>query len=159
MENIQMHKNVTLVADVMFVCGLPFMITLSRDIRFVTVQYIPNRTAKMLCSALKDVLKLYNRAGFVVHAALMDNEFEPLTGSLLESTIINTTAKNEHVGEIERKIRHVKERSRCVKSSLPFKALLNAIVKHMIYHVVLWMNAFISQQGISQVWSPRELVL
>ena len=38
---IKSHKFVILAADVMFVCGMPFLISLSRGIRFVTVQYVP----------------------------------------------------------------------------------------------------------------------
>ena len=40
------NKYETLAADVMFVCGLPFLITLGRRVRFVTVQYAPRRSAK-----------------------------------------------------------------------------------------------------------------
>ncbi|KAL7480351.1 hypothetical protein ACHAW6_006042, partial [Cyclotella cf. meneghiniana] len=109
-----MNRYVTVVADVMFVCGLPFLISLSRRIRFVTVEFIPNRTAGELCNALKNILKLYNRAGFIIQCACMDNEFEPLRKKLLGKLVLNTTAADEHVGEIERKIQHVKTRTRSV---------------------------------------------
>ena len=56
---IERCKHLTLVGDVMFVCGLPFFITLSRQIRFVTAQYRPRRTAKLLCNALRETVKLY----------------------------------------------------------------------------------------------------
>eukprot|EP00956_Cyclotella_meneghiniana_P046013 scaffold395332_cov149-Cyclotella_meneghiniana.AAC.1 len=78
LEIIERNRFVTLVADVMFVGGLPFLISLSRRIRFVTVQYMPRRTAGELCNGLKAIVNLYKRAGFTCQAALMDNEFEPL---------------------------------------------------------------------------------
>ena len=160
-EIVEMNRYVTLVGDVLFVCGLPFLISMSRRIRFVTLEFVPRRTAKELTNGFKNILNLYKRAGFIAQCALMDNEFEPLKGPLLDTIEINTTAKNEHVGEIERKIRHVKERVRCVKSTLPYrhKALPHAIIKAMLSHVVLWMNAFVSDQGVSEVFSPREIVL
>ena len=65
-EIVDLNRFITIVADVMFVCGLPFLISLSRRIRFVTLQYIPNRTAGELCAGIKSILKLYKRAGFVV---------------------------------------------------------------------------------------------
>ena len=37
-----MHKYVTLAADVMFVNGLPFLVTLSRGISLVTIEYLPS---------------------------------------------------------------------------------------------------------------------
>ena len=56
--------------------GLPFLITLSRRVRYVTVQFVPKRTAGELASALKLVIGLYHRAGFICQTALMDGEFE-----------------------------------------------------------------------------------
>ena len=40
-----LHKFVTLTADVMFVNGIPFLVTLSRKIRLFTVEFLPSRTA------------------------------------------------------------------------------------------------------------------
>ena len=45
---LKLHKFVTLVADVMFVNGATFLITMSRGIKFVTVEHIPARTDKQL---------------------------------------------------------------------------------------------------------------
>ena len=86
----------------MFVCGLPFFVSLLRQIRFGTAQYRPRRTAKLLCNALKETIKLYKRAGFVVQTCLMDNEFELLKAMLADTVVVNTLAKNEHMGEVER---------------------------------------------------------
>ncbi len=61
---VDMHKYVTLVADVMFVNGLPFLVTLSRGISLVTVEYLPSRTAKRLALTLERVIKVYIRERF-----------------------------------------------------------------------------------------------
>jgi hypothetical protein len=50
---IKTHKYVTLVADVMFVNGLPFLVTLSRGISLVTIEYLPSLTAKCLAITLE----------------------------------------------------------------------------------------------------------
>ena len=50
---ISLHKYVTLAADVMFVSGIPFFVALSRRIRYVTVQFMPRRTAAELANSLK----------------------------------------------------------------------------------------------------------
>ena len=104
-----LHKFVTLVGDVMFVDGLPFMSTRSREIRFGTVELLPSCTAPQLGSSLMKIVKLYAMRGFVVRCVLMDMEFE----SVKEHAMVpnNTTAAREHVGEIERYVRVVKERS------------------------------------------------
>ena len=48
----------------------------------------------------------------------MDNEFEPLKPLLSETCIINTTAKGDHVGEIERFIQTIKGKCRCISSEM-----------------------------------------
>ena len=45
---LEFQKFVTLVADVIFVNGLPLIFTMSRGIKFVSVKHIPPRTAKKL---------------------------------------------------------------------------------------------------------------
>mgnify|MGYP003325905523 CR=1 FL=1 len=143
----------------MFVSGLPFFITLSRGVRFVTIQYVPRRTATELGNALKDVIALYSRAGFVCQTALMDGEFEKVKEKVRELIYVNTTAKNEHVGKIERKIRSTKDRARCIKADTPFKIMPNVMIKSLVLMAVMFMNAYPDKQGISQEFSPRELVL
>ncbi len=100
---VELHKNVTLVADVMFVNGLPFLVTSSRGISLVTIEYLKSRTAKRLIDTLERVTHIYGKAGFIVQTALMDMEFEKLRDKL-PNVILNLTAAQEHVGEIERKI-------------------------------------------------------
>ena len=69
-----MHKMVTLTADVMFVSGIPFLVTFSRNIKFRTTECVPRRTAKLLAKSIKKVIALYACGGFIVNLALMDKE-------------------------------------------------------------------------------------
>jgi hypothetical protein len=50
---IQLHKYVPLVADVMFVNGLPFLVTSSRGISLVTIEHLPSPTARRLVHTLE----------------------------------------------------------------------------------------------------------
>ena len=54
----KMHKMVTLTADVMFVSGIPFLVTFSRNIKFRTAGCVPRRTAKLLAKSIKKVISL-----------------------------------------------------------------------------------------------------
>ena len=83
--------------DVMFVSGLPCLITLLHRLTFVTVQYVPSRTTGELCSAIKEVIRVYTCAGIWPCLALMDGEFCKIIARLSDTIEINTTAKNEHV--------------------------------------------------------------
>ena len=64
--------SVTLTADVMFVNGFPFLVTMSRRIRLLTVEHIPSRTAKQLGSSITKVVHFYAQGGFVINTVLMD---------------------------------------------------------------------------------------
>jgi hypothetical protein len=154
---VQMHKYVTLVADVMFVNGLPFLVTSSRGLSLVMIEHLPSRTAKRLAQTLERVFRIYATAGFVVQMAMMDVEFEKLR-TLLPHVALNTTAAREHVGEIERKIRVVKERARGTFNTLPYKKLPKMMVVELLHFCVMWMNSFPVKSGISKKWSPHELV-
>ena len=88
---------------------------------------------------------------------LMDQEFDKLDGAL-GLVEINTTAAREHVGEIERDIRTLKERARTITSVLPYDVLPKQMVVHLIYHVVVCLNCMVNKLGISDVLSPREIL-
>ena len=108
---VQMNKYVTLTADVMFVNNLAFVITYGRGIGLITAEFTPNRKANQLASNLKRIIGLYSRAGFVIQTILMDMEFNKVIPELPEVNI-NTSAASEHVAEVERHIRIIKERCR-----------------------------------------------
>ena len=91
---------------------------------------------------------------------MMDMEFEKITDEY-NKLVVNITASREHVGEIERAIRHIKDRTRCVVSDLRvagFQYLHKWIVVHCLYFVVMMINAVPAEGGISTVLSPREIV-
>ena len=98
----RLNKFVTLTADVMFVCGLPFLVTFSQNIKMTTVEFIPTRTAGQLAKSIMKVVYAYAYGGFVVNLALMDKEFEKISDKL-PLVKFNTTAR-EHVPKIERQI-------------------------------------------------------
>jgi hypothetical protein len=89
----------------------------------------------------------------------MDGEFESIRGDLATLKInLNTTSNNEHVPEIERHIRTLKERARCVYNTLPFKSLPERLVIELIHYATFWLNSFPPNDGISKKDSPRTIV-
>jgi hypothetical protein len=156
-EFMKLHKYVTLVADVMFVNGIAFLVTMSRGIKFITAEHIPTRTAKQLSKSLKRIMQLYSRGGMVVQTILMDMEFDKTVEPLMVEVTVNTSAAREHVAKIEQSIRTVKERTRCVICVLPFKFLHKLIVTNVVYFSVLWLNAFSVKSGVSAEHSPRAI--
>jgi hypothetical protein len=72
--------------------------------------------------------------------------------------ILNTMVTSEHVPEIERQIRLVKERARAIWSTLPFKRISNRMIVELINFVVLWLNAFPPLSGVSKTYSTRTIM-
>ncbi|KAL7537435.1 hypothetical protein ACHAXR_007825 [Thalassiosira sp. AJA248-18] len=157
-EFVLSNKVVTLAADVFYVDNIPFLLTVSRRIKFVTVEHTPVRTAKQLTKHLKRVLRVYSRAGFKVRYVLMDGEFEKIKNEM-STIVVNTTAAKEHVSEAERMIRVAKERERGILCTLPFKHVPKRMKIEFLYFIVLWLNAFPVRNGVSAVYSPREMIV
>jgi hypothetical protein len=99
----------------MFVNRLPFFMTISRHIKFGTAEAIKNQQNKTILAAIKQVKSIYMRRGFIITHLLMDGQFEPLRADIADLKItLNTVSRDAHVPEIERRIRTVKERTRCI---------------------------------------------
>jgi hypothetical protein len=155
---LERHQQVTLAVDVMFVNDVPFLVSLARGLNLVTAEHMPTRTAKQLAASIVCVMDLYSRGGFQVGTVLMDNKFEKLR-NLVPVLALNTTAAKEHVLKVERRIRLIKERGRGILNTLPFKKMPQIMLDKLIYHVVLWLNAFPSKSGVSETLSPCEIVV
>ena len=88
----------------------------------------------------------------------MDMEFKKLT-DLVDDVVVNATAAREHVGDIEREIRTMRDRSRSTTSELPYSHCMpDPFIVYLIKFIVMWLNAFASDSGASNIYSPREIV-
>ena len=106
------YKYVTLAIDILFFDGIPFILTISRDIHFYTVEKLNDRENSTIMKCLKKVISLYNLRGFYVQYILADGEFRYMTDDIISEfkCHLNCTAAGEHVPEAERAIRVIKER-------------------------------------------------
>jgi hypothetical protein len=125
----------------MFVNGLPFMVSISRKIKFTTVEYLLGRKKNHLVKSIRKIINLYRKRGFTVDTALMDREFEFLRADWPELNL-STTAASKHVPDVERQIRVLKERSRAIRITLPFKAIPGRIIIELVYCATFWLNDF-----------------
>jgi hypothetical protein len=115
---------VTVCFDIFFVDGFALIGTVSRNLHFITVEYIQNRTIlKHALPCLKQVNNLYKACGFQITMMHADEEFsrslrDPLLA--LDNVNLNIAATNEQVPEIEPAIRTIMEQNRY---PLPLKLL------------------------------------
>ncbi len=155
---LEQHQWDTLAVDIMFVNGIPFLVSVARGLNLVTAEHMPTRTAKQLAADIVHVMDLYSRGGFQVGTVLMDNEFKKLR-NLVPVLAMNTTATKEHVPKVEWRIRLIKERGRGILNTLLFKKMPQIMLVELIYHVVLWLNAFLTKSGVLETLSPRKIVM
>ena len=150
---------VEITADLFFVNSIPFLLTLGKRIKFMTLENVPDRKAITLLRGLHAVRQIYLERGHTVSTMFMDNEFTPLANDMKGVQInLNTTAAREHVPEIERQIRVVKERARSVYNTLPFAHVPSAVIVELMRQCVMWLNAFPVASGVSDTISPRTIM-
>ncbi len=155
---VEQNKMVTLAADVFFVDGTAFLMTISRRIKFITAEHVPVRTAKCLAKHIDQVVHVYKQARFTSRTILMDREFEKIK-DLVPRLKCNTTTAKEHVSEAEQGIQTIKEHARGVITTLLFKHVPRRMKIEFIYFCILWLNAFPVKSGISSTHSLRELIV
>ena len=158
-ETCERLHNVTLAVDIMFVNAVPFLVTMSKGVRFITTECLPDRRSDTVLAALLRVKRICNLRHFRVGLALADPEFESLRADLSAEQIhLETVSDDEHVPEAERCIRTTKERCRAIWSGLPFQAVPARMMIELVLGCVTWLNTFPQNNGVSPVVSPRALV-
>jgi hypothetical protein len=107
----------------------------------------------------KQVQEIYQKRGFIITHILFDGEFEFLCGALSTINItLNAVPNDEHTPEVERAIRTLKERTRCVYNTLLFTLMPYRLIIEMVYCSNFWLNYFPYPGGFSDVLSPRAIV-
>ncbi len=116
------------------------LITVSRNIIFITATILLNRKKNTILGAIQQVIKIYKEKGhgvkdleFVteesrrdqsVHTILVDSKFQVLQSEIKEMGIsVNVVTKNEHVPEVEHQNQVIKEQARVIIQTLPYRKL------------------------------------
>jgi hypothetical protein len=160
---LKRHKEVFLTVNIFFVNKIPFFLTLSRKICFTAVNHlVDTRTVPQIFKAFKEIYQYYLHRGFCITTVHADGEFAPIT-ILIESMpgggpMVNLASSNEHVPEIERRIRVVKERCRATRHSLPFQRIPKLLTIHIVFHAVKLLNFFPTKGGVSDTLSPKNIL-
>jgi hypothetical protein len=84
----------------------------------------------------------------------MDNEFEKLHDHI-PMLALNILAVNDHVGDVECRMRVIKEHSCDILCMLPYTRIPQNMFIHLLHFVVMWLNNFPMKDGISQLQPPR----
>ena len=103
----------------------------------------------------------YLQQGFQIVFIKGDGEFallEVWMATVYGAPKLNLASANEHVPEIERKIRVIKERVRAVIYSIPFNSLPARMLVHAVLFVAKQLNLFPVKGGLSSKLSPKQIM-
>ena len=160
LQIMQKYRDVTLSVDVMKVTGIPFLMSISRHIKFGSSGKLDTMKNEHILQHFKAIVSAYAIRGFRVTIMLADGQFESMRGDIANLHVhLHIVARDEHVPEIERYIRTIKERTRASYNVMPFRHVPPICVIEMVYSAVWWRNMFPLLAGISTTQSPAEIVL
>jgi len=134
--------------------------TKSTNIKFVSIQPCRGRGRKEIEKVLGKVLERFRSRGIRTTDCNCDNEFEKVTPFLEARKIsANIVGRNEHVGIVERSIRTIKERVRCIFHSIPYRRMPRIMIDAILRSTISWLTAFLNNEGVSRDYSPASIVL
>ena len=104
---LQEHMDITLCTDFFYVQSQVFLYILSRKVKFHCIANVNDRSKNTMLKYIKAATQMYHERGFRVRHLVADLEFEPVKDDILPIRL-ETVAKDDHVGDIERNTRHIK---------------------------------------------------
>lgn len=157
---VNIEKHLTMCVDIFNIGGILFLLSITRKLELYVVGHLKDKSSKTLMTALQVQINIYKSKGFIINMILSDNEAGFVSDkSYLEAQgiSINFTSKNEHVPEVERAGRQLKERVRGIWNTLPYK-LNQVMIVQLVYYCARTINMFGKTNSIGGE-SPRELFM
>ena len=118
--------NVYLYIDIMYINGMAFLTTMSKNIKYPTAMWVADCTAPTIASLVESILKLCQWASFQVTEVCVDCKFKPVLQVLQDngwSFMTNLANAQEHVPEAECKNHILKEHICSTYQGIPYKML------------------------------------
>ena len=154
---IAQYTNNRLFIDIFWVCGYPFFHTISEWIKFRTVALIPDRKQWILVAETKAIINMYTNRGLHITRVEGDNEFCTLENDILPVQL-NIADADDHVPEVERSIRTLKERVRCLLQGLPYRRVPKVMIRAAIEYANRSLNQIPVQNSASDHLSPLTIM-
>jgi hypothetical protein len=161
LELMKLHKEVFLTTDIFFVNNNPLFLTLSCKIMFTAVNHLADCTLLQIFKAFKEIYQYYLQRGFHITVVHANGEFvplKPLIESIPGGPVVNLASANEHMLEVERCVRVVKERCRATRHRLPFERIPKIMKVHILLNVVKLLNFFSTKGGLSETLVPKTIM-
>ena len=140
-----------LCADVVFILGVPFLIAISKKLKFIAIMPIASGSDDNPLEAFDQTFRVHNCNGFTIATLHVDPEFKFSEDAMIDNDIgVEWVAAQQHVPEIERTIGTGEDRCRCAHHSLPFQAAPKIMIEALAKRVVEFLNMFPPKEGVSE---------
>ena len=153
------QHDLCLYIDIMYINGMPFLTTISKNIKYHKTMWVADHTAPTITNLVESVLKLYHWAGFQVTVVCADCEFKPVLHVLQDggwSFMTNLANAQEHVPEAECNNHILKECIHATYHGIPYKMLPQTILCYMVMKTTAKLNYFPAKGGCLNYFSLRE---
>ena len=160
-EIMEYYKNVELSIDVLHVNSIPFLGSVSKNIHYIIVNPLVNIKIPTMEKMIMTIIHSYAIRVFYIAIIHVDIQFKAIKDRNLLKTKVNVVSKGEHVPEIKRVNRMLKERACCYYAMLveaKIYILPKQMVMQLMNNVSFYVNAFVWRQGVSQVLSPLTIM-
>ena len=151
------HSKVTLCLDFFYVQHLPFIHAISRKIGYRQAVSVPDWTKETMLSFISKSIAEYTKRGFEVMDIHADKEFECLR-ELMGNVFLEICGPDEHVPEVERSIRTMKETMRATAHGLLYCRLLKLMIAKLVAMATHCLNGFPKDDGVSEHMSPHSII-
>ena len=156
---IEKYGNITLGIDMVHINKRPYIIAISKHIKYIQCIGTENKNITTFLSTIKKFKADYMTRGFVVKVIYADRAFESCKTELNKQGI-TLYCCDTNVPFIEQAIRFVKERVRCVKLMLPkkIKRIPAWLMRELVASIVKMINSIRRKGRLHPVMSPRLIV-
>jgi hypothetical protein len=144
---IDKYKRIRIFIDIFWVNGSPYFHTI---LNFAQSQHT-------LLMEAKAILNMHEARHFEISRVEADRAFACITNDLLPF-ILNIADGDDHVHEVERSIRTIKERVRCAVQGLPYCRLPKIMMRAVVEGAHKALNQFPAKDGASDELSPLTIM-
>jgi hypothetical protein len=159
-EIITKHHNIGLCMDAMYANECGMLTAIDQTIKFRSL--VPTNTKQHVeyYRALDQILRHYNRAGFVIRMIHYDGEFCGMMEKVEDNLDVdmNFTNAQDHVPEAERNNQMIKEMIGAAYHRLPYKAIPRIMIRYLAMIQANNPNLFPMKGGVSNYYSPRMIL-
>ena len=151
--------DVCLYIDIMYINGMPFLTTISKNTKYCASMWVADSTSPTIASLVESILKLYQWAGFQVMEVCA--EFKPVLQVLQDSGwsfMTNLANAQEHLPEAEHNNCILKEHIQATYHGIPYKMIPQTIICCMVMETAAKLNYFPTKGSCANYFSPRELL-